>query len=217
MAVIERFGGDLRDAIHGSGYTVADGVMSIEHFQKIIVDRKAGVILSHADLLGDDALLLLHGLVGKVRSGDEMQQHAQVFFKALGTLEVVAGDARRGEGVGVGPVCREDIQGTVAVRQVEHLVFEIVGHARRSIELAPVHGEAAAGTAIIGGKGSIEGGKVLLRHHAHLKTVVKNGGKQRFADTGIIKLLYLHLPYPFLHPRRTGNRPCPVPRSLRPQ
>ena len=215
VAVVERFGGDVGDALHSPRNAVADGVVGIEHLQQIVVNRKAGIILAHADLLGDDALLLLHGLLGKVRGGDKVQQHAQVFLKALGALKVIAGDARGGEGVGVGPVCRQNVERAVAVRQVEHLVLQIMGHARRGVELAPIDRKAAAGPAVVCGKGGVEGGKILLRHHAYLQAVVENGGIQRLADAGVIKLLYLHLRLPLLRPRRcrTGSRPCRAPRS----
>ena len=221
VAVIEGLRGDLRDALHRTGDAVADGVMGIEHFQQIVVNPHTGVILAHADLLRDDALLLLHGLIGKIRGGDKVQQHPQIFLKALGALEVVAGDARGGKGVGVGPVCRENVQRVVAVRQVEHLMFQIVGHARRGVERPPVHSKAAAGSAVIRGEGGVEGGKILLRHHADLQSVVQYGGVQRLADAGIIMLVYCHLPFPLLRrslprPRRAGSRQDPALRCAQP-
>ena len=43
------------------------------------VELPVGVVLDHADLLADDALLLGHALLGEIGDGDEGQQDLQIF------------------------------------------------------------------------------------------------------------------------------------------
>ena len=105
MAVIKCIGAYLRDALDAACHLIADGVVLIQHTHEPVVDDIAGVVLDHAYLLSDDALLLLHGLVGEVGGGDKLQQHAQVFLKARGAVKIIGGHAAGGEGVGLGSVC----------------------------------------------------------------------------------------------------------------
>ena len=138
MAVIKGVGAYLRDALDAACHLIADGVVLIQHTHEPVVDDIAGVVLDHAYLLPDDALLLLHGLVGEVGGGHELQQHTQVFLKARGTVKVICGHAAGGEGVGLGAVGGENAEGVVPVGHIKHLVLEEVSYARGSIVPAAV-------------------------------------------------------------------------------
>ena len=93
MAVIERFGGYLRNALDAAGDLIADGVKLIQHAHEAVIHDIAGIILDHAYLLPDYALLLIDGLLRKVGRRNELEQHAQVFLKARGAVEKVRGHA----------------------------------------------------------------------------------------------------------------------------
>ena len=93
VAVVKRLRRDMGDALHRPGDAVAYRVVVIVQPKQVIVDDHAGVILTHAYLLRDYPLLLCDRLIREVRGRYKVQQHPQVLFKALGTLEVIAGHA----------------------------------------------------------------------------------------------------------------------------
>ena len=122
VAVVEGLGGDLGDALHRPGDGDAAGVADVEGLEELLVDLPVGVILHHADLLGDDAPLLVHAFLGEVGDGDKAEEDLQVLLKVLRAVEVVARQGAGGEGVGLGPVFRQVLHGA-AVLGVEHLVL----------------------------------------------------------------------------------------------
>ena len=205
MAVVQGLVRDLRNALHRPGHPVPDGVVVIEHGEQVVVNADARVVLAHADLLGDDALLLLYRLRREIGGGDKVQQHTQVFLKALGTLKIIAGDAAGGEGVGVGPVGGENAQGVFPVGQVEHLVFQKMGHARRGVQSLPVHGEAAVGAAVIGGKDGIGRAEAGLGDHPQAQAVGQRGGIHALADIVVFIQLHLHPPPPGRCPSKSRS------------
>ena len=135
-----------------------------------------------------------------------MQQHTQVFLKALGTLKIIAGDAAGGEGVGVGAVGGENIQGVFPVGQVEHLMLQKMGHPRRGVQRLPVHGEAAVGAAVIGGKDGVGGTETGLWDHPQAQAVLQRGGIHALAYIVILIQLHLHPPLSDRCPSK--NRSC---------
>ena len=127
MAVVEGLRRDVGDALHGSGDGGPGGGDLIESPEQPGVNLPVGVVLDHADFLADDALLLVHALLGEVGDGDEGQQNLQIFVKVVRGVEVVPGHGVGGEGVGLCAVFRQFLKG-VALLGVEHLVFQIVGN-----------------------------------------------------------------------------------------
>ena len=103
-----------------------------------------------------------------------MQQHPQVFLKALGALEVVTGHAAGGKGVGVGPVGGEDVQRVVPIGQVEHLVLQKMGYPRRGVDGLPLQLEAPVGPAVVDGEHRVAGGKPDLGHHVEPQPVFQH-------------------------------------------
>ena len=89
VAGIERLGRDLRDALDRTGHGVARAVARHQAAHQVAPYGAVGVVVSHADLLRDDALLLFHRLRREIRSGHEMQQHSQVLLKMLGALKII--------------------------------------------------------------------------------------------------------------------------------
>ena len=123
MAAVQGLRGDERDGFHRARHAVPDGMVVVKAAHELVIDDVVRVVVAHADLLADDALLLRHGLVGEVRRTHEAQQHAQVVVELVGGLEVVAGEPAGGVGVGLGAVGGQGGKSVVAVRHVEHLVL----------------------------------------------------------------------------------------------
>ena len=151
VAVVEGLGGDLGDALHRPGDGDAAGVADVESLEQLLVDLPVGVILHHADLLGDDAPLLVHALLGEVGDGDEAEEDLQVLLKVLRAVEVVARHGAGGEGVGLGAVFRQVLHGA-AVPGVEHLVLQIVGDAGGGVPPGAVQAETGVHPAVAGGE-----------------------------------------------------------------
>ena len=111
-------------------------------------------------------------------------------------LEIIAGDAGGSEGVGVCAVGGEHIESVVAVGHVKHLVLKEVGHTGGSIYAAPVNAEAPVGSAVIGGKDRVAGGKAFFGDHAQFKAVWKLRGLKFFSYIGVITALHHLSPHP---------------------
>ena len=145
-----------------------------------------------------------------------MEQHAEILRKALRTAEIVAGNSAGSESVGVGPVGGEDVQGIVPIGQVEHLVLQKMGHARRGVYCLPVQGKAAVGSAVVCGEDGVAGGKALLGHHVQPQAVGQHAAVQRLAYVGVFTPVHLHSPPQKLplHPDHGGSISCRTPRCL---
>ena len=100
-----------------------------------------------------------------------MQQKPQILFKQMRAAEIIAGDIRRGKGVRIGPVFRKQAQRAVAVRQIEHLVLEVVRDAGRRVIIRAVESKAPVGPAVIRREHGIEPGKARFWKHADAQTV----------------------------------------------
>ena len=113
---------DDRDILSLILWFASKGYLAVEGREELLVDLPVGVILHHADLLGDDAPLLVHAFLSEVGDGDKAEEDLQVLLKVLRAVEVVARQGAGGEGVGLGPVFRQVLHGA-AVLGVEHLVL----------------------------------------------------------------------------------------------
>ena len=69
MAVIQRVRSDFGNALHCTGNAGAGRMAMIHGPQHPGVDLPVGVVLDHADLLTDDALLLGNTLIGEIENG----------------------------------------------------------------------------------------------------------------------------------------------------
>ena len=186
MAVVQGLGGDLADALHGPGHGLADGAVTVQGLHHLAIDLPLGIVLDHADLLGDDALLLLHALVGEVGDGHEGQQNPEIVVKMLGAVEIVGSDGVAGVGVGLGPTPGQVLHGA-AVGGVEHLVLQIVGDAGRGIQPLAVQPEAHIHAAVAGGEEGKFPGIAGLGHHADGQAVGQGLPDGLFPDAGVGK------------------------------
>ena len=89
VAAVQGLGGDAGDALHGAGHGDTGGTLPVQGLQHPLIDLPLRVILDHADLLSDNALLLGHALVGEVRHRHKGQQLPQILVKMLRAVEVV--------------------------------------------------------------------------------------------------------------------------------
>ena len=184
MAVVQGVGGDPGDGLHRAGNAHPDRVVGVEGLQHTVKDLVLGVVLHHADLLADDALLLGHALGGEPGHGDEGEEDLQVLLKLLRALEVVAGDVGGGEGVGTGTVGGQVLEG-VAVLGVEHLVLQEVGHPGGGVVPGAVQLEAHVHAAVVGGEKGEALGEVRLHIHIDVEAVVQSGMPELLSDAGI--------------------------------
>lgn len=104
VAGVEGIGGDVGDGLLGAGDGHPDGVVVKQALHQAVEHLVLRVVLHHADLLSDDALLLVHALLGEVGDGHKGQEDFQVIIELLRALEEIAGDGRAGEGVGEAPL-----------------------------------------------------------------------------------------------------------------
>ena len=74
VAVIQRLRRDVGNALHRARDGGAGGAGPVQCLQHAGIDLPVGVVLDHADLLGDDALLLGDALLRKIGNGYEGQQ-----------------------------------------------------------------------------------------------------------------------------------------------
>ena len=181
--------------------------------QQAIIRLVVGVVLAHADLLGDNALLLGHALRGEPRHGYEGQQGAQILLKAPHTVEIVARHGRGGECVGVHPIGRHALEG-VPILGIKGLVLQKVGHPRRGVQPFPVlPAEAQIHPAVTGGKKS----ELLGVFRPHIHVDIQSIGQQAVADAlaqrGIFQLVHpLSPPSPsggIWYPASAFGRPRP--------
>ena len=131
MAGVKRLGRDLRDALHASADRDARRMAAVHRREQVLKARRIGVVLIHADLLLDDAALLVHAFVREIRRRHHPQQNFQVFFKAVGAFDII-----RRHGVVRKRIVAAAVFGVllhgVSLRQIEHLMLQIVRHARRN-------------------------------------------------------------------------------------
>ena len=196
MAVIQRVRSDFGNALHCTGNAGAGRMAMIHGPQHPGVDLPVGVVLDHADLLTDDALLLGNALVGEIGNGHKGQQDPQVFLKMLRGIEIVGRHGVGGEGVGLRAVFRQLLQG-VALPGVEHLVLQIMGDARRGVQPLPVQTEPGIHTAVAGGEKGVLFGVAGLRHHADLQSVGQPFPADCLADPLIKSLFHASASFPF--------------------
>ena len=172
MTGIQHLRRDLRDALDASDDLLTDRMMPVQQLQQTVVVGRARVILAHVDLLPDDPLLLLYRLFGEIGGGDKVQQEAQVLFKQPRAVKIVGRHIGGGERVGIGAVLRQKRQRVVPVRQVKHLVLQVVGHAGGGIVLDAVQRKAAVGPAVIGREDRVKARKTFLRENTDPQTVL---------------------------------------------
>ena len=196
MAGVEGVRGDVGDGLDGPGDGGADGVVVVEPLQHGEEHLVLRVVLDHADLLADDALLLVHALLGEVGDGDKGEENLQVLIEFLRALEVVARDGRAGEGVGAGPVGRQVLEG-VAVLGVEHLVLQEVGHPRRGVPPLAVQLKAHVHAAVIGGEKGVALLKLRLLVHIDVQAVLQLCVKNPLPQPGVFRTVHAFSSLPF--------------------
>ena len=139
----------------------------------------------HADLLIDDALLLADAFLGEIGSGYKLQQQPQAVFKVLGAGEVVGGHVVAGEGIHIGPQSGKLRRHIPVPGQIEHLVFQKMGHAGRGGVGRSLKGKIRVDGAVV----RDEIGKLLAEalpgHHGHLQAVGQPLPADGFIQPGI--------------------------------
>ena len=210
MAVVQRLCRDLADALHRAGHGGAGGAGVVQRLHQPLVHLPFRIVLDHVDLLGNDALLLLHALLGEVGHGHEGQQNLQILVEFLRGVEVVAGDGVGRKGVGLRAVFRQLLQG-VARLGVEHLVLQIVGDAGGGVQPLAVQLKAHIHAAVAGGEHGVLAAIVLLGDDEHRQAVFQRCANDLLADAGIDGLFGMcHVTPP---PFRAGSTRCPAWRT----
>ena len=195
MAAVQGLGGDVGDALHGAGHGDTGGTLPVQGLQHPLIDLPLRVVLDHADLLSNNALLLGHALVGEVRHRHKGQQLPQILVKMLRAVEVIGGRRVGGEGVRLRAVLAQNLQ-SVAVLGVEHLVLQIVRDARGCIVPHAVEPEAHIHAAVARGEKGVALAVEGLGHNGDGQAVRQRGPQYRFADAGIIRFVPLHCAAP---------------------
>jgi len=172
MAVLQDLRGDLTDGFDRSGDRNADGVMREHRAEQVLIGAGVGTVFIHADLLGDDAALLFYALGREPRCEHHAQQDAEVFGELFGAVEIIGRHGIAGEGVWVAAVGREEVH-RVVLRQVEHLVLQIMCHAVRRAAGNGAAGEGRVDGAVVHAEEGVAAGKAGLRDNAEEQAVFK--------------------------------------------
>ena len=179
VAVIQHLRGDFRNAFHCARHRAAHRGILIQCGQQTDIHLEIRAVFNHSDFLTDDAPFLIDALFREVGSGNKMEQHFQIFLKALGAFKIVCGHIRRSERIGLGAVGSQHIHG-VALRQVEHFMLQIMGNACGGINPVAAQRESTVRSAVIRckcGKGAVEVG---FRKNADGQAVGENFLEQGF-------------------------------------
>ena len=96
VAVVEHLGGDGADTLHRSRHRHPNRALPVEALHEAGIYLPLRVILRHADLLGNDALLLGHALLSKPGDGYEAEQNAEIVVKVFRGFKVVGGHGAGG-------------------------------------------------------------------------------------------------------------------------
>ena len=130
----------------------------------------ARFVAAHLDFLPDDALLLLHGRLGKIRVRDEIQQDFQRIRQIVGTRKQIAGFVKRGVGVGVGTrfgVALERVQVLAFKQFVLQKVGNALGHACKCFFARQT--EIRIHRAVLRAEHRIRRGVILFRIHQNFQ------------------------------------------------
>ena len=196
VAVVQRLRCDVGDTLHRPGDRGPGSALLVQGLHHPGIELPVGVVLDHADLLADDALLLGHALLREIGDRDEGQQDLQILLKVLRGVEVVAGHGVGGEGIGLRAVFRQLLEG-VTLLGVEHLVLQVVGDARRCVQPLTVQTEAGVHPAVPGGKEGVLLGVLRLGDHADLQSVGQHLPVDGLADPLVKRLLHSAVSFPF--------------------
>ena len=113
----------------------------------------------------------------------------------LGGVKIVSGDGVGGEGIGLGTVFGQLLQG-VAVFGVEHLMLQIVGDAGGSIQPLAIQLKAQIHATVAGGKKGVFAGIAPLADDAHGQAVGKGLPNRRLPDAVISHFLHCAASFP---------------------
>ena len=205
MTGVQGLGGNVGDGLHTARHGYPDGVVDEQGLHQIHEQLPVGVVLDHADLLTDDALLLVHALLCEVGHGDEGEQNAQILLKILGGFKVIPGDGGAGKSVGGRTLGCQILQG-VSVLSIEHLMLQIVGHTGGGIVPLPIQTEAHIVAAVIGGEEGVALLEAGLGEYEHVQTVFQLLVVQFLPHAGVIQLLHgVRPPFP------SGSTRYPAP------
>ena len=118
----------MGDGLLRPGDVDLHGVLVVKRAEQVEEDLPARLVEVHADLLPDDALLLLHRLLGEVGVLDEVEEDLEVLPEVGRAGEQVTGAVEGRVGVGAGAGLREPFEG-IQFFTFKKFVFEEVGRA----------------------------------------------------------------------------------------
>ena len=113
-----------------------------------------------------------------------------------GGIKIIAGDGVGGKGVGLRAVFGQLLKG-IALLGVEHLMLQIVGDARRSIQPLAVQAETGIHAAVAGGEKGIALGIVPLGHDVDAQAVGQRLPADGLADALVKGLFHACASFPF--------------------
>ena len=128
VAFVEQVGRNVRDGLLRAGDVDFDRVLVVQALEQVEEDLPARLVEVHADLLPDDALFLLHRLLGEVRVLDKVEEDLEVLPEVGRTGEQVTGAVEGRVGVGAGAGLREPFEG-IQFFTFKEFVFKEVSRA----------------------------------------------------------------------------------------
>ena len=162
-------------------------MLFIQRRHQLVEDDAVRGIQIHADLLIDDALLLFHALLRKVRRGDEFQQQIQILPKMVGAAEIVGGHVVAGEGVHHGAQGGKLGGHIPPPGKLEHFMLQIVGNAGGDGILFAVQPEMGMDGAKVRHEIGNAAGKALSRDHRHGQAAGQRLAVEGFVQFGVGK------------------------------
>ena len=189
VAAVQHLRSNVSDGLPGTQNRDPHRVCAVHNLHQVFKHPAFRAVGNHIDLLADDALLLFHTLVGKVRDGHEFQQQLQILLELLCSGEIIGGHIIAGKGVWIGAQGRK-LSRDLAPGQIEHLVLQEMGHTVGGFHSFPVQTEPGVDRAVV----RDEIGKLLLKtrfgHYRNGQPVGKGVPKDSLIQLGVILLFH---------------------------
>ena len=208
MAIVQRLGGDMGNALHRACHRYADRAFFIQALHEIFIDLPFGIVLNHADLLGNNSLLLGNAFLRKIGNRHKGEQNFQILKEMLRGIKIVGRHGIGGEGIGLSAVLCQLLQG-IALRRVKHLMLQVMGNACRCIQPFAVLFKTHIHAAVACGKHGIFAAESPLGNDTDRQSVRQRMPDRLLAKARIIDYMQLTPP-----PFPSGNTRCPAQYSV---
>ena len=154
---------DLGNALHRAGNVNFHRVSVVKRIEQVEHHAPLRVIVIHADLLADDALLLAHRLLREIRFLHEIEQDLQRLIETVCAGEQIAGAVKGRIGIGGGTRFGIALK-RVPVFALKQFVLEIMRDAlRHGAGLLALHAEGGVNRTVMRAEHGIGRTVVFLR------------------------------------------------------